>query len=789
MNFKKLSILTVFAASQVLMAFPVSAQSDNAGLQQGQALDQQTESVQGSLSHDVKNNENSSDTHVEVNQDTEPAEESVSGAQDISGDTETGNVANSGNTAESGNNAEPGNEDSGEQLDESQAAESTEKKEQTSPSEEDRTESEAVEQQSVSQQVSSAKTNTAANTAVNASQLILFYNSSKMIQDGVTYYAPQPMVVKSGVSYVPIRALVDRVGYKVSYNYATKETLIIQGNNELRFKTNSSSYTVNGVSKSMKGASYQTNNTFMVPLTSITQALGITYSVDNINKRIILNLSNKPVAKFSIQPSTVYAGDTVTYVTAPYSPKGLAIINERWEGRQDVFEAEGNYTVSYYVQDSSGTWSDPYTITINVERPNQPPIPMFTTDKEEYKMGELITYKDESTDDEYIVDTQWDNNASAFFTPGPKTIRLTVTDNKGASRTYEKTIIITNETLYTLNEFNRLFTPIGEEFSFDGSIVPTWDKVNYTYTDQPGTLIRSNSPETVNREGILYQDSAVGSTRFLLHHLNNTGKKVKMYVVATNNNSATATLRTENLGLAGPTNIAQAAGKKAVQRYFETMQDGTKWSTTQLKPGESKLILTDLSLSSLGQSQIISLFSDVYSNYPIDYKVIMIDEKLDPLTTVKKLPVLDRDGVHNRGTYENPTRIIKYSETIGEESQRLVIGDNKDDPNVSGVDPMVGVTASNSGNFGVLYKITLDKVAPNTLISFNPRGGTYSGYAMVNGMPIPLAKSGGVSAPNEQVVLYRTGNYEQKVEIWFTAAPASSLPINLLFTALPQVEE
>ncbi|MFD2702416.1 copper amine oxidase N-terminal domain-containing protein [Paenibacillus shunpengii] len=766
MNFKKLSILTVFAVSQVLMAFPVSAQSDTAEVQQGQALDQQAASVQETLSQDVKNDESTSHTNNEVKQDTEAAERSVSGAQDIS--------------------------DEAELPDDSQSDESSEK-DQASLPEEDSIESDAVEQQPVSQQTvqetSSVKANTAANTAVSASQLILFYNSSKMIQDGVTYYAPQPMVVKSGVSYVPIRALVDRVGYKVSYNYSTKETLIIQGSNELRFKTNSSSYTVNGVSKSMKGASYQTNNTFMVPLTSITQALGITYSVDNINKRIILNLSSKPVAKFSIQPSKVYAGDQVTYVTAPYSPKGLAIINERWEGRQDVFESEGNYTVSYYVQDSSGTWSDAYTVTINVERPNQPPIPMFTTDKEEYKMGELITYKDESTDDEYIVDTQWDNNAAAFFTPGPKTIRLTVTDNKGASRTYEKTIIITNETLYTLNEFNRLFTPVGEEFAFDGSIVPTWDKVSYTYTDQPGTLIRSNSPETVTREGILYQDRAVGNTRFLLHHLNNTGKKVKMYVVATNNNSATATLRTENLGFAGPTNIAQAAGKKAVQRYFETMQDGSKWSTTQLKPGESKLILTDLSMSSLGQSQIISLYSDVYSNYPIDYKVIMIDEKLDPLSAVKKLPVLDRDGVHNRGTYDNPTRIIKYSEMIGEKSQRLVIGDNKDDPNVAGVDPMVGVTASNSGNFGVLYKITLDSVAPNTLISFNPRGGTYSGYAMVNGMLIPLAKSGGVSAPNEQVVLYRTGSYEQKVEIWFTAAPASSLPINLLFTALPQVEE
>ena len=262
----------------------------------------------------------------------------------------------------------------------------------------------------------------------SSSQLILYYNSKKMVQDGVTYYAPQPMQVKSGVSYVPIRALVDRVGYRVSYNNTTKETSIIQGNNELKFKTNSNKYKVNGVSKTMKGTSYQTQNTFMVPLTAITGALGIKYSV--VNKSIVMNLSTKPIASFSISPSEVYAGQAVTYKADGYSPKGLSIINERWEGKKDVFDAAGRYTIKYYVQDSSGSWSDPYSLTVNVLRPNQPPAALFVTDKEEYKMGELITYTDQSSDDEAIVKTEWNNNALAFFTPGPKTISLTVKDNK-----------------------------------------------------------------------------------------------------------------------------------------------------------------------------------------------------------------------------------------------------------------------------------------------------------------------------------------------------------------------
>lgn len=35
---------------------------------------------------------------------------------------------------------------------------------------------------------------------------------------------------------------------------------------------------------------------------------------------------------------------------------------------------------------------------------------------------------------------------------------------------------------------------------------------------------------------------------------------------------------------------------------------------------------------------------------------------------------------------------------------------------------MNGTYVSNAGNFGVLYKIVLDRVAANTLITFNPRG-------------------------------------------------------------------
>ncbi|OMF60693.1 stalk domain-containing protein [Paenibacillus sp. FSL R5-0766] len=615
--------------------------------------------------------------------------------------------------------------------------------------------------------------------------LTLYMNSNKMMQDGKTYLAGQPMAVKNGVSYVAIRALVDRVGYDVKYDNTTKETIIISGEDELRFKTNSKIYTVNGVSRTMKGAAYQQKNTFMVPLTSITQALDITYKVNQSAKTVVLNLSTKPVASFTVQKE-VFAGDQVTYTTRSSSPKGLSIVDERWTGRQDSFDQPGVYTVTYAVQDSSGQWSDPYSVTIKVERPNLPPVAMFTTDKEEYKMGEKITYIDQSTDDENaIVKTEWDNNALAFFVPGPKTVTITVTDKHGASDSYTKMINITGETLYSLTDFNQLFTPVGEKFTFDGGGVPALEKVPFTYYDEPSLLIRSNSPETVNTEGIVYKESSFGQTRFMIHHVNNTGKNVKMYVVATNNNAYTASIEQQNMGFAGPSPFATVAGKLSIDRWFQSMQNGTGQKKVYIQPGESKLILNDLSVLPMKQGQVISLYSDVFSDYELDYNIIMIEENKDPMEVLSSLPVLDRDGVHNRGTYPNATRIITYDQEIGSKPARLPLGDNASDPNLVGTDPMAFTEASNAGNFGVLYKITLNNVAPRTLISFNPRGGRYSGVALVNGQVVQISTGKSVTAPNEQSVMYRTGSYGESVTILFSAAPGSNLPVNLLFTPLP----
>ncbi|MFM9279097.1 stalk domain-containing protein [Paenibacillus jiagnxiensis] len=623
----------------------------------------------------------------------------------------------------------------------------------------------------------------------SANQLILYMNSAKMVQDGQVYTATQPMTVKDGVSYVAIRSLVNRVGLQFYYDTATKETVITQGEQVLRFKTDSKVYTVNGQQRQMKGAAFQQKNVFMVPLTSITQALNIPYTVDNVNKTVILDLVSKPVASFTTKPSTdIYATQTqVTYLTQSSSPRGLPIVNERWEGRQDVFQEPGTYTITYSVQDSSGQWSDPYSQTITVKPQNQPPVAMFTTDKKEYMMGEKITYTDLSTDDENrIQKREWVNNKLAFFEPGEKEISLTVTDQMGLTSTYTQTVTIKNETLYEEDDFNKLFTPYGDLYEFDGSEVPQMETVPASVTSGPRLLIRANSPERVFQDGVVYQEVGTGSQRILAHYVNETGRNVKMYVVATNNNMLPATINVEASGFGGPSPFATAAGKLGTMRYLQSLTDGTKRSTTVLNPGESRVILPDLSAIKMKPDEVISLLSDLNSDQPVQYTVIMVEESADPLVAFQTLPKLDKDGIHNRGTYMDADRTIEYTEEVGRKAQRIVIGDNNIDPNLTGTDGIDGSAASNAGNFGVLYKIRLANVAPYSLITFNPRGGLYSGYAMVNNQIIAIANNSGVRAPNQNSVLYRTGHMAESVEIYFTAAAGSNLPVNLLVQPLPE---
>lgn len=551
-------------------------------------------------------------------------------------------------------------------------------------------------------------------------QLVLYLNSRKMEQDGAEYTALRDMTVKQGVTYVSLRSLAERLGYKVGYDASTYEALVSAGDaSEVRFKANRDTYVMDGSSYPLNGTPYMDEGVLMLPLRSLAAAFDITVVLEG--DKVVLQLPAK-----------------------------------------DVQEPE--------------------------PEPKLPPTAYFTTDKHKYRMGEPIRYDDMSTDDEEaIVERKWDNQQPAFFEPGIVEISLQVTNKHGLSSTYKQQIEITAEQLYSKEEFDRLYTPVGSNFDIAGSSVLSFAALPYAYRTEPYTLFRSSGPETVSHEGILYQDTMEGPALFMIHHKNKLGEKAKFYVVAENKGESPASVDIGGLGFAGPSSHPEVAGRSAAARYFESVISGSASKNTTLLPGEKKLIFTEMSAVTVPSGDVVTLNADVTSSGPIQYTVFIVKAKNDPMELLPALPYLDPKESIIRGTFKDSVRVFEYNELVGTRPERLPLTDNTTDPFQKGIDGIQFTEATNSGNYGVLYYIVLNRVAPNTLITFNPRGGLYSGAARVNNEVVHIKHIG--STQDSTSVLYRTGSQEEKVELWITPAAGSNLPFTFLFMPLPEVKK
>lgn len=178
----------------------------------------------------------------------------------------------------------------------------------------------------------------------------------------------------------------------------------------------------------------------------------------------------------------------------------------------------------------------------------------------------------------------------------------------------------------------------------------------------------------MNTEGVLYRESSVGNTRFLVHHMNNMATRQKLYVIATNNNLYPATITTQYLGIAGPVTSPEYTGKVSMEKYFKSMVTGSTEAPVTLQPGQSMIIMTDLNKIAMKPKDVMSLSADLFSDLPVQYNVVMVEQTKDPLAELPYLPVLDSDGVHTRGTFPDSTRIMNVTDLVGTTQSKLLLG-------------------------------------------------------------------------------------------------------------------
>ncbi|MFD2327704.1 stalk domain-containing protein [Cohnella sp. GCM10020058] len=431
------------------------------------------------------------------------------------------------------------------------------------------------------------------------------------------------------------------------------------------------------------------------------------------------------------------------------------------------------------------------SLVLQLRAPHSVPQAYFETDKASYKIGEPVQFTDLSADeDAAIVTRTWNRKQPAYFEPGDATITLTVQDRYGSVSSYSRTIHIEDEVRYTKETFDLLYAPVGQNIAVNGYAVKTMEAVPYSYGTGGPVLLRSSGPETVYEDGILYGDVATGPVRFLLHHKNSTGRKMKLAVLATNAGTATATLTPGAAGAAGPTISPGQAGKMSLARYLSALASGEADPAITLEPGQSALLFANLqSLAAMPDGDVITFTGEVSSDAQIRYTVLMTTEGRDPIKALPNLPALDPRESIVRGTFPGATRTFDYGESVGSRTVKLSLTDNAADPFQEGTDGILNTVAVNSGNYGLLYSVKLRKVAQRTLIVFNPRGGMYAGAALVNGQTVTFSHLGAAGIQNEASVLYRTGNAEEEVDIAISPAAGSNLPFCLLFVPLPETSD
>ncbi|HUC90881.1 MAG TPA: stalk domain-containing protein [Paenibacillus sp.] len=626
----------------------------------------------------------------------------------------------------------------------------------------------------------------AADAAADGSNtLVLKKNSAVMQFNGTERKAAQPVTYKNGSAYLPLNGISAPFGFKLSYDAKTREAVARSAKQEIRFKSGSSYIKVDGKVVRAPGPAYAQKGYMMVPIRTWSNVTGSTIGVNGTTITIVW--SSLPEAAFRVLPEEIYATQTtVAYEDLATSPGGLRIVEEQWEGREEVFQTAGTYTITRRVMDESGQWSEPYSVTITVREPNQAPVADFGTEKQSYRIGEQVLYTDRSYDDENaITDREWTGNEPVFFEPGEKQVTLQVTDRHGLTSSVTRTVTVTDEVLYTRDEYNRKFTAVGQKYEMNGSEVLSYESVPYTIVDEPAQMVRSNSPERWETTGVAYDDLLTGKTRFLLYNQNGIGYNVKMYIVATNMNGTSADVGIGAWGMGGPDPYTTNAGKFSTVRYLDMLNRNTPVTYTTLRPGESKVLLPEIAVVPIKKDQTFSAYADIVSDKMIRYRIVVVPEKDDPIASLSSLSIMDRIDKHVRGTFYNADRTIQVDNMLGGQPQRIVLGDNKVDKNLDGIDQTTGRLEWNLGNFGVLYKMTID-VGPNTLIGLNARGGHYTGAFIVNGKVVTVTDGSVLKTSGETAVLYRTGSREEKVEIVFTLASGSNLPIHMLFLPVPE---
>lgn len=588
-----------------------------------------------------------------------------------------------------------------------------------------------------------------------SNKVVLTLNNKQAIVNGEMFTLTNPPTVIDGRTLLPLRFVVDQIiGAEVDWNQETKTVTVTKEGTVVVVKIGNKTATIDGLPIELETPPIIKNGTTMLPVRFMSEAFGITTSYDSVTKTITLEgqdtrPNEKPVASFYFKQPSYTAGQTVQAGDMSTDPDGDKIVAKLWRvvGETITTNAElsnifktpkaGTYIIGLQVKDSRGLWSDWTEQEITI-LPNEAPIvTSLSASKSSYAQGENLsftyTYKNETW--ETIINEKWmyrhaNEDASkavlgkpkALFTEGDYIITLQIDDAYGnRSEIVEVPVHITSEVLKSELMYRFTEGSIGE-------IIDNFQGINYqsyaeVFPDQittvPGTMIMSDSPEVVKREGILYKDKINGTGRILIHHLNGFENDAsrRLVLVAENTSDQPVTLTLENKTIKGPVSDVLHLGQKLLYDYLQ----GSPAEIIELQPGERKYIY-DSKGYKWTKDQCISGLMDVKTTGEVTFTTAAVGAGTT-INNMEDMELLQQD-VHPRGTFD--TVEINYNLTLdGTQPTKLLIGKGTEDW-VNGYDAITLQPVQNRGNFGISYHITITATEDMGII-LNPRGTVFKG--------------------------------------------------------------
>ncbi len=419
------------------------------------------------------------------------------------------------------------------------------------------------------------------------------------------------------------------------------------------------------------------------------------------------------------------------------------------------------------------------------------PIAKFFTNKSSYRLGEMIEYVDVSysPSGQTLVERQWEGRRDAFFDPGKKIIKLRVIDKqKRVSEVYRVMIEVVNEQQMTPFQYFLHHAYSGEVFGFNNEAnlpflkhLPSL-KRNVT-EDTSTTLMVSDSPESIEKAGILYQDRGTGRVRIYTNHKNKMSESLTLMILASNDSSRDIKLDLAKKGESFPSAYANLNGFQAT---LEFMIDGQR-ATQLLVPAKRTIVLAKL--PTIAPNQGVNTIYEVVANEndSFRYTVVAVPTHIAKTVNIPSelltYPQLPYNG-HIRGTFHEANRTVFVNEVPDSNVSRMIIGDDQQDQFIRGYDPTRKMEVVNTGNYGVMYKILIGKIEQPTALMLRARGGHFKGHFRINGHHI-IAPSSGVLSPQDGLLMITSlSATNAETVIQFSPPASTSFPIDLVFWPL-----